>query len=100
MRSYNMLEAKSQLSKLVDAVESGAVKEIVISRNGKPAARVVALAKTTGSRIKLGLAKGRFSVGEDFDAGNSEIAALFVGKSRKSGGASRKAPVKQRRRAT
>ncbi|MCB1993661.1 MAG: type II toxin-antitoxin system prevent-host-death family antitoxin, partial [Geminicoccaceae bacterium] len=36
-----MLEAKTQLSKLVEAVESGAEAEIVIARNGKPAAKLV-----------------------------------------------------------
>ena len=38
-----MLEAKSTLSKLVEKVESGAEKEIIIARNGKPAARLVPL---------------------------------------------------------
>ena len=36
MSTVNMLEAKSHLSRLVDAVESGAEAEIVIARNGKP----------------------------------------------------------------
>lgn len=97
MRAYNMLEAKSQLSKLVDAVESGAVKEIVIARAGKPAVRVVPLA-TAATRIRLGLAKGRFSISADFDASNAEVAALFVGAGSLRKGSSKRAPVKLRRR--
>ena len=37
MRVVNMLNAKSNLSKLVDAVESGAEREIVIARAGQHA---------------------------------------------------------------
>ena len=39
----NMLEAKTHLSRLVDEVESGAASEIIIARNGKPAARLAPL---------------------------------------------------------
>lgn len=54
-----MLEAKTTLSKLVDAVESGAEKEIIIARNGKPAARLVPV-ETVRKPIRLGLAKGKY----------------------------------------
>jgi len=72
-RQVNMLEAKTQLSKLVDAVESGAEEEIVIARDGKPAARLVAVA--TSPKVRLGLAKGKYPVvtQEEFDADNEEI---------------------------
>lgn len=35
MSIVNVLEAKTQLSKLIDAVESGQEREIIIARNGK-----------------------------------------------------------------
>ena len=38
MTIVNMLDAKTNLSKLVDAVERGEETEIIIARNGKPAA--------------------------------------------------------------
>lgn len=41
MTIINMHDAKSQLSKLVDAVERG--ETVIIARNGKPAARLCAL---------------------------------------------------------
>src|SRR4029078_4101136 len=43
MPTVNMLEAKSNLSRLVDAVESGAESEIIIERNGRPAPRLVGI---------------------------------------------------------
>jgi prevent-host-death family protein len=76
MPSYNMLEAKNQLSKLVEAVASGAAKEVVIARNGKPAAPVVLIAKNRAA-VRCGLAKGRYKIGDDIDGANAEIAAQF-----------------------
>ncbi|MDP2154813.1 MAG: type II toxin-antitoxin system prevent-host-death family antitoxin [Sulfuricella sp.] len=76
MITVNMLDAKTNLSKLVEQVESGEEPEIIIARNGKPAAKLVRFsAKMTGTR--LGVAKGRFEVPDDIDADNAEIARLF-----------------------
>ena len=78
MTAVNMLEAKSSLSRLVDAVESGSAAEIVIARNGRPAARLVAIQPAkTGRRI--GVAKGRFKVPDSIDVDEATIAALFAG---------------------
>ena len=81
MHTVNMLEAKTKLSRLVAAVESGAASEIVIARNGKPAARLVPIAIEADVSKRIGLLEGRFpSMSlEDFDACNDEIAALFYG---------------------
>jgi prevent-host-death family protein len=76
MTTVNMLEAKNNLSRLVEAVESGAESEVIIARNGKPAARLVAVEPKT-KRVRLGLAKGKFVVPDDFDRDNEEIARLF-----------------------
>jgi prevent-host-death family protein len=78
MPVVNMLEAKSNLSRLVEAVESGAESEIIIARNGKPAAKLVPLtARPAGPRI--GIAKGRFTVPDDIDTDNEAIEKLFGG---------------------
>jgi prevent-host-death family protein len=78
MNAVNMLDAKSNLSRLVEAVESGAEAEIVIARNGRPAARLVALAPSpTGKRI--GVAKGKFKLPDSIDTDEAAIAALFAG---------------------
>ena len=73
----NMLEAKTNLSKLVDAVERGIEREVIIARNGRPAARLVAIEKPVWSSVKLGLAKGKyasFDLDPELDA---EIERLF-----------------------
>lgn len=75
MVAVNMHEAKTRLSALVDAVESGREAEVVIARNGRPAARIVPL--ETKKPIRLGLAKGKFTVPDDFDEYDEEIASLF-----------------------
>ncbi|MBA3810696.1 MAG: type II toxin-antitoxin system Phd/YefM family antitoxin [Caulobacteraceae bacterium] len=78
MPTYNVLEAKSNLSRLIDAVESGRESEIVIARNGKPAARLVALNQKPAG-IKFGVAKGLFEAPDDIDGANDIIAKLFYG---------------------
>jgi prevent-host-death family protein len=72
----NMLDAKTRLSSLVRAIETGEETEIVIARNGHPVARLVPLApKPKGPRI--GIAKGMFEVPDDIDGANDEIARMF-----------------------
>ena len=76
MPTLNMLEAKTHLSRLVEAVESGAETEFIIARNGKPAARLVPLdSKPVG--VRIGVAKGKFVVPDDIDADNDSIAQMF-----------------------
>ena len=81
MPTVNMLEAKSNLSRLVEAVETGAEAEIIIARNGRPAARLVAI-KPAAIGKRIGVAKGKFILPDDIDADNAEIEAMFTGKSR------------------
>lgn len=56
MRTVNVDPSKSELTELVDALESGREDEIVLARNGIPAARIVPLrgmsAKLAGMRIQ------------------------------------------------
>ncbi len=80
MQSVNMLEAKSTLSKLVDLIELGSEREIVIARNGRPAARLVAV-NAYPAQFRLGVAKGQFVVPDSIDAHNAEVASLFLGDS-------------------
>jgi prevent-host-death family protein len=75
--TVNMLEAKNNLSKLVEAVETGGEREIIIARNGKPAARIVPIKKKTG--VRIGIAKGLFTAPDNIDRDNEEIEKLFYG---------------------
>ncbi len=78
MPTMNMLEAKSNLSRLVEAVETGAQTEIIIARNGRPAARLVPLAPAPRGQ-RIGIAKGKFTVPDTIDADEATIVALFSG---------------------
>ncbi|MEQ1667780.1 MAG: type II toxin-antitoxin system Phd/YefM family antitoxin [Sulfuriferula sp.] len=79
MESVNMLQAKSTLSRLVEAIEQGREREIIIARDGRPAARLVPLATNTSAN-RLGCAKGLFEVPDTIDAHNDEVARLFIGR--------------------
>ena len=75
MDAVNMHDAKTRLSALVEAVESGREAEVVIARNGKPVARLVPM--PARKPIRLGLAKGLFTVPDNIDEDEDEIIALF-----------------------
>jgi prevent-host-death family protein len=62
--SINIYEAKTQLSKLIARVEEG--EEITISRNGRPAARLVPVGRRTTPRVP-GALKGQIVIHDDFD---------------------------------
>lgn len=76
MSVVNMHDAKSQLSRLVAAVRSGAEREVVIAVNGTPAARIVPI--EAKPKIRWGLLKGHVKVPDDIDALNPEIDGLFA----------------------
>ena len=78
MQIVNMLQAKSNLSRLVEAIGQGEEREIIIARNGKPAAKLVPIS-TSSVGPRLGIAKGAFIVPDDIDADNEEVARLFLG---------------------
>lgn len=70
----NMFEAKSDLSKLVQLLESKQEDSITIARNGKP---VACLTLYKPQQTRLGIAKGKTLYTGDIDACNNEIAELF-----------------------
>lgn len=74
MNTVNILEAKTHLSRLVEDIASGAQRDIVIARNGKPAARLVPIETRP---VKLGVLKGKYQIPADIDTDNAEIAAEF-----------------------
>ena len=78
MTTINMFEAKSNLSRLVDDIEQGREREIIIARNGKPAARLVAMEQAPAVN-RIGVAIGLFEVPDSIDLHNAEVAQLFNG---------------------
>jgi prevent-host-death family protein len=80
MTTVNIYQAKTQLSKLVDKAAQG--EEIVIARNGRPVARLTALANgKTKRKITLGLLDGEGWIADDFDAPlPDDVLAEFEGR--------------------
>jgi prevent-host-death family protein len=64
-RVMNLEDAKTNLSAMVD--EAAAGEEIVIGKDGKPKARLVALVSERRPR-PFGLYRGRIHIAGDFDA--------------------------------
>lgn len=65
MQVVNIHEAKTHLSKLIEAVMNG--EEFIIAKAGKPAARLSPLGKAKPKR-QPGLLKGKIEIADDFDA--------------------------------
>jgi antitoxin (DNA-binding transcriptional repressor) of toxin-antitoxin stability system len=78
MEVVNMLQAKSTLSRLVEAIEQGREREIIIARGGRPVAKLVPLENVPAGK-RIGIAKGAFEVPDSIDAHSKEIAELFLG---------------------
>jgi len=64
MRQVNIHYAKTHLSKLIQ--ESLGGEEIIIAKNNKPIVRLLKIEQTEQKR-KLGSAKGKIFISEDFD---------------------------------
>ncbi len=72
MAQVGMHEAKSNLSKLVQRVEGG--EEIVITRHGTPAARLVPERQGGGFASLAGVWRGRVRIADDFDELPDDLA--------------------------
>ncbi len=80
MRTVNIHDAKTQLSKLVEQAAKG--ESFIIAKAGKPMAKVIPLGKTeTGTASRLGFMAGEIIIPDDFDQiGSEQIAVMFEGK--------------------
>ena len=76
MRQVNMLEAKTDLSKLVKTLESGEEDVICIARSGTPIVQMTLIRKTQGKR-RIGVASGKFIVPDDFQRWDEEVMDMF-----------------------
>ena len=63
-RSYNMYEAKTQLSALVEQARGG--DEVILMNRGKPVAKIVAIAQARKVR-KFGTLKGKLILRPGWD---------------------------------
>lgn len=77
MTQVNMLQAKTELSKLVRKLESGEENIIYIARNGNPVAQITLINKAPAKK-RIGIARGKLSVDDEaFDSLDDEIAGMF-----------------------
>jgi prevent-host-death family protein len=73
---FNIHDAKTNLSRIIERVEHG--EEIIISRAGRPVAKVIPLVRRA-SRTARGSLRGKLKLAEDWDSAetNSSIARDF-----------------------
>lgn len=79
MKTVNIHEAKTQLSKLVEEASRG--ESFIIAKAGKPLVKVVPLTAPTSAKVRrVGFMAGQISVPDDFDEmGLGEIERIFLG---------------------
>jgi prevent-host-death family protein len=72
--TYNIHEAKTHLSRLLEKVQNG--EKVIIAKSGSPLAELIPIKNTPSKRI-LGLAKGQVVIKPDFDELPDEIIDGF-----------------------
>ena len=77
MKTFNIHEAKTHLSRLVDAAAKG--ESFIIAKAGKPLVKVTAVEAPAAPK-RFDFMRGQFIVPDDFDTmDQKEIEALFYG---------------------
>lgn len=77
MQTVNIHDAKTQFSKLIEAVSQG--ERVIIAKAGKPVAELIAIESALPAR-KPGSLKGKIKIADDFDAPlPDEILDAFEG---------------------
>jgi prevent-host-death family protein len=77
MKTFNIHEAKTNLSRLIDQAVNG--EAFIIAKAGKPMVKVVSINSPEESEKKrLGFMQGEITIPDDFDQmGKAEIEQLF-----------------------
>ncbi|MBL8535984.1 MAG: type II toxin-antitoxin system prevent-host-death family antitoxin [Hyphomonadaceae bacterium] len=76
MKTVNIHEAKTHLSRLIERAARG--ESFIIAKAGKPLVRVEALETDTKLKKRIGFLAGEFCVPDDFDRmGQREIERQF-----------------------
>jgi prevent-host-death family protein len=79
MRSVNIHDAKTNLSKLVERTVTRG-EAFIIAKAGKPLVKVVPLDQADKPKRRIGFLKGRFNIPDDFkEIGREEISVMFEG---------------------
>lgn len=78
MTQVNMLEAKTNLSKLIKMLETKQEDVIYLARNGTTVAQITLIPRNQGIK-RIGAAEGKFKVPDEFDKWDKEIEEMFGG---------------------
>ena len=78
MTQVNMLEAKTELSRLVRMLENREENVIYIARNNKIVADIT-LHRESAAAKRIGVAKGKFTVPAEFDVWDQDVEKMFGG---------------------
>ena len=78
MCRMNVLEAKTNFSKLLSLLENREEDEIIICRNNKEVARITLIPRVDVSK-RIGIAKGLLVYPDDINEMDDEIAEMFEG---------------------
>ena len=76
MCQVNVLDAKTNFSKLLMLLETKQESEVIICKNNKPVAKITPM-NTTDVSKRLGIAKGKLVYPDDINDGDEEIAKMF-----------------------
>jgi prevent-host-death family protein len=76
MKTVNIHDAKTHLSRLIEDVSAG--EEVIIARNGKPVARLLPVTPRSRPRCP-GQWRGQVRIGGDFDAPLPPALAAALG---------------------
>lgn len=78
MIQVNMLEAKSDLSRLVRLLESKQEEVIYLARNGTAVVQMTLIPRKPAGR-RIGVAEGKFKVPDEFDQWDKDVEDMFGG---------------------
>ena len=76
MQTFNIHDAKTRFSQLVDKAAAG--EDVVISRHGKPLVRLTQLAEST-RRVRFGVLQGKVKVADLYAPLPDHVLAEFEG---------------------
>lgn len=82
MNTLNILQAMSGFSSLLEAIEHGEEREVIITRDGQPIARLVPMEGAV-PRQRIGAVRGAFDLPEESHTSCEVVASLFLGEAQR-----------------
>ncbi len=77
MNQMSITKVKNSFVNIIDCIETGKENEIIVTKYNKPIAKIFSYDADAEFNKRFGIAKGKFTVPDDFDAPDDEIARMF-----------------------